>query len=164
MTIKRILVPVDFSPNSLQAVDHAVALANPLRAEIVLLFVVELKYYVMPDLAGPVAADLLEQQRRSGRALVARLVRRYAKPGLKIRAVLEVGTAHVAILDTAKRLKADLIVMATHGRSGLSRMLMGSVAERVVRLASCPVLTLRPTTGRRAGARKAARRAEKARR
>src|SRR5262249_7345095 len=107
--------------------------------------------YAMPDFAGGAAVigGLLDQQQRSARTQLRRLEERYAKRRITLRALLQTGSGHPAIADTAKQTKADLIVMATHGRTGLSHLLLGSVAERVVRAATCPVLTLHPGRGRR---------------
>ena len=158
MTIKRILVPVDFSAPSLAALAYAVTFAKPFKARLSVLFVVEPVYSAVPGLAdGATAAmaDLFDQQRRSARAQLVRLEQRYAKRGIKLRALLQTGAAHRAIVDAAKQTKADMIIMATHGRTGLSHFLMGSVAERVVRSATCPVLTLRAGSGvRRAAPRR----------
>ncbi len=145
MRIKRILVPIDFSPSALQALEFATSFAKPFTAELQLLFVVEPVFYLVPDYAGAQSAamaEALDAQRRTARAEFARLEQRYAKRGITLRTLLETGRASQAIVDTAQRLKADLIVMATHGRTGVSHFLMGSVAERVVRTATCPVLTL----------------------
>jgi len=150
MTIKRILVPVDFSTSALRALDYAVDFAKPLKAELTVLFVIEPIYYAMPDLAGgPMISGLIDEQQRSGRVQLTRLQQRYAKRRVKVRALLQTGTPYQAIVDTARRQKADLIVMGTHGRTGMAHLLMGSVAERVVRIAACPVLTLHPGTTRR---------------
>jgi nucleotide-binding universal stress UspA family protein len=156
MTIKRILVPVDLSPNSLRALDHAVDLAKPFKAELAVLFVVEPIYYAVPDFTGGAAAmgGVLDEQRRSARAQLARLEQRYAKRRVKLRTHLQTGTPYQAIVDTAKQLRTDLIVMATHGRTGVTHLLMGSVAERVVRLATCPVLTLRARAQRASASRR----------
>lgn len=146
MTLKRILVPVDFSDTSLQALDYAIEFGKPFKAEFIVVFVVEPVYYATPaDLYGPVAGlnVLIDEQRRIGREQLTRLAADLKKRRIVARTILQTGTAYQIIVDTAKRLKADLIVMATHGRSGLSHVLLGSVAERVVRSAACPVLTVR---------------------
>ncbi len=146
MTIKRILVPIDFSDTSLWALDYAIEFGKPFRPEVVVLFVVEPVYYATPaELYGPATnvSALLDEQRRIGAEQLARLARDLKKRRVKSRALLQTGTPYQVIVDTAKRVKADLIVMATHGRTGLSHMLLGSVAERVVRGAVCPVLTVR---------------------
>lgn len=146
MKVKRVLVPVDFSANSLHALDYAVDFAKAFKAELLVLYVVEPVYYAVPDFTGGAAAALggvLDEQRRSARAQLLEMERRYAKRRVKLRILLQSGSAYQAIVDTARRLKADMIIMATHGRTGMSHLLMGSVAERVVRSATCAVLTLR---------------------
>jgi len=149
--IKRILVPVDFSKSSLKALDYALALAKTFKAEVVVLYVVEPVYYSAPDLTGgaETMVTLMDEQRRIGRQQLLRLEQRYAKAGARLRGVLQTGTAYRAIADAAQALKADLIVMGTHGRTGVSHLLVGSVAERVVRTAPCPVLTVNPSKQRR---------------
>lgn len=150
MTIKRILVPVDFSKPALAALEYAVVFAKPFKARLTVLFVVEPIYSAAPgfgDGATAAMATLLDQQRQSARAQLVRLEQRYAKRRVQLRALLQTGAPHRAIADAAQQMKADMIVMATHGRTGLSHFLMGSVAERVVRSAPCPVLTLRAASG-----------------
>ncbi len=159
--IKRILVPIDFSDTSLQALDYAIEFGKPFKAEIVVLFVVEPVYYATPaDLYGPSAnlGMLLDEQRRIGREQLARLGEDLKKRKVDARTVLQTGTPYDVIVNAAKKLKADIIVMATHGRTGFSHMLMGSVAEKVVRTAACPVITVRGSKVRgrkRAPAKKA---------
>jgi nucleotide-binding universal stress UspA family protein len=144
--IKRILVPVDFSEVSLQAIEYAIGFGKPFGAELMVLFVIEPIQFATPaDLYGPAAnmSLLVEEQRRSAREQLKSLSVRLDKRCVKHRALLQTGTAYQAIVDTAKRTKADVIIMTTHGRTGLSHLVLGSVAERVVRSAACPVLTLR---------------------
>jgi len=163
MKIKQVLVPVDFSPNSLRALEYAIELAKPFKSRLSVLFAVEPIYYVVPDFTGsPAMGEVLTEQLRTARTQLARLAQQYAKRRIKLHTLLQTGTAYEAIADTAKQIKAELIVMATHGRTGMSHLLLGSVAERVVRVAPCPVLTLRPAQQKRAAARK--RRAKTARR
>ncbi len=136
--IKRILVPVDFSPASLAGLQYAIELGKPFDAVVTILFVVEPLYS-----AGDMGL-LLEEGQRRGREELDRLEQRLKKRGVECRAMVQIGTPYQVIADAAVRQKADLIVMATHGRTGLSHLVMGSVAERVVRTARCPVLTVRP--------------------
>jgi nucleotide-binding universal stress UspA family protein len=165
MKLRRILVPIDFSAHSMQALDYAAGLSEPFGAQLAVLFVVEPIYYAVPDFAGATAAmgGLLEEQKRSGREQLRRLERRYEKRGIALRALLQTGSPAQAIVDAAAQLKVDMIVMSTHGRTGVSHLLMGSVAERVVRTAACPVLTVHGRKGVRAAARpRRARRAPRA--
>ena len=139
MTIKRILVPVDFSKASLAGLDYAVQLGKRFNAALGVLFVIEPLYN---------AGDLglfLEEQQRFGREQLSRLAARLKRRGLKCRTFVETGVPYQVIGDEAKRWPADLVVLATHGRSGFSRVVMGSVAAKVVRTANCPVLTVQPT-------------------
>jgi universal stress protein A len=143
--IKRILVPVDFSAPSLQALGYAVELGQRFKPEFVVLHVVEPVVYPAPDMYGQgydTGAVYLELE-RAGREQLARVATTLQRKRLAVRTLLRVGPASHVIVETAKQLKADLIVMSTHGRTGLSRVLMGSVAEKVVRSAACPVLTVR---------------------
>jgi len=143
--MKRILVPVDFSKPAFRALDYALDLAKRLGAEITACFVVEPIYFAVPHVDGQSAAlaAVMADQRRNATAQMTRLQRRYAARGVNLATCVADGIAAEAIVAVATRLKADLIVIATHGRTGVSRFFFGSVAERVVRAAPCPVLTLR---------------------
>jgi nucleotide-binding universal stress UspA family protein len=143
--IRRILVPVDFSDPSLQAVDYAVELSRRPKSEIILLHVVEPVYYPMVGEMYGIGFDpgnVYDELQRAAHAELARLAARLRARRVAVRTRLCLGTAHQFIVESARKLKADLIVMSTHGRSGLSHVLIGSVAERVVRSAPCPVLTV----------------------
>jgi universal stress protein A len=146
MSLKRILVPVDFSKDSLNAVAYAAEFARPFGAELLLLYVVEPIYYATPTDPYAVNANvatLIEEQRRLGEQQLARIGADLKKKGQHFRALIKSGSPPQLITDTAKRQRANLIIMATHGRTGLAHMFMGSVAEKVVRTAACPVLTVR---------------------
>jgi nucleotide-binding universal stress UspA family protein len=149
--IQRILVPVDFSDPSLRALDYAIEFSRRLKSRLIVLHVVEPVYYPMAaDMYG-VGIDLgnvYEQIERAARTQLSRLAAKLRTRRVEVRTLLSVGTAPQMIAQSAKKLKADLIIMSTHGRTGLSHVLMGSVAERVVRTAACPVLTV---PGRRSG-------------
>jgi nucleotide-binding universal stress UspA family protein len=155
MLIKRILIPIDFSEMSLQALDYAVELGKPFGAELVAVHVVEPIYYATPaDVYGPSAnlGMLLDEQQRVAAEQLAELEDRLMKRGDKIETVLDSGVPYQKIVEAAEQRKADLIIMATHGRTGLSHLLLGSVAERVVRSAACPVLTVRGHEGSQSAA------------
>ncbi|MCX8072498.1 MAG: universal stress protein [Candidatus Binatia bacterium] len=146
MQLKKILVPVDFSKDSLRAAEYARNFAAPFKAQLVLLHVIEPIYYASPaDMyaASPNLALLIEEQRKAAEAQLQDLATKFANQGAKVQTLIKSGSPAQVIADTAKRIKADLIIMATHGRTGLAHALLGSVAERVVRLAPCPVLTVR---------------------
>lgn len=143
--IKRILVPVDFSEPSLRALDYAIEFSRRLKSRVTVLHVVEPVYYPMAGDMYGVGVDLsnvYEQIERAARTQLSRLVAKLRVRRVAIRSLLCLGTAHQVIVETANKSKADLIVMSTHGRTGLAHVLMGSVAERVVRTAPCPVMTV----------------------
>jgi universal stress protein A len=157
MKFRRILAPTDFSSLSERGVAEAQSLAHSLGAELVLLHVVE-PAVMAGDLYGASAmATVIEELQHSARQALERAVAKIKKRGQRCHGVIANGGAAAAIVDTADRLRADLIVLATHGRSGFSHLLLGSVAERVVRSAACPVLTL-PSTPPRARNRRARKR------
>jgi universal stress protein A len=164
MAIKKILVPVDFSSDSLKALAYARDFAGLFGAELSILHVVEPIYYATPAdmyVTTPNLTMLLEEQRRVGARQLARLAAELEKKGQSGRTMLKTGAPAQVIIDTARSTRADLIIMATHGRTGLAHMLMGSVAEKVVRGAACPVLTVRRGVGKRRRARKTALRGRK---
>ena len=146
----KILVPVDFLSHSAEAVRRAMDLAVQHSAEVILLYAYEPGQY--PATPGDVVYDA-EQLNHMSRQVRARLdaVRRDADPlgRRRIRTQITQGMPARAIIETATREGVDLIVMGTHGRTGLGRAVLGSVAEKVMRRAPCPVLTVkapRPST------------------
>lgn len=161
MAIRRILVPVDFSSASLQALEYASEFRRPHKAELIVLHAVEPIYFAAMDGfygAGFDASIVYQEMDRAAREQLARLAAKLRMRRIDARVLHTVGPAHQVIVDAAKKLKADLIIMSTHGRTGLAHVFMGSVAERVVRSAPCPVLTThpRPAPQRRARSRGAA--------
>jgi nucleotide-binding universal stress UspA family protein len=145
-TITRILVPVDFSDASLRALDYAVEFGRRRMAQLIVLHAVEPVYYPALEATYGIGFDLgnvYDQIEQAARTRLARLAGELRARRVKVRTLLAQGTAHQVIVDSAAKLKADLIVMSTHGRSGLSHALLGSVAERVLRTAKCPVVTVR---------------------
>lgn len=146
MAITRILVPIDFSPDSLHAVTYGGDLAKRLGAELVILHVVDQTYLAGTRelyFANPEFAKILDEQWRIANAQLDRAGADLQKHGHRCRTLMQRGVPAQVIVDTANDEGTDLIVMGTHGRTGLAHMLIGSVAERVVRSAHCPVLTLR---------------------
>jgi universal stress protein A len=143
--IQRILVPTDFSEHSDAAVDYAAALAWPLWASVHLIHVIDDPYLFQGALEFPVPENIELRERirqeceRKLAATAAVLRERCAKVTTEVRT----GRAIDQVIDAAVDYGADLIVMGTHGRSGLSHLVYGSVAERVIRTARCPVLAVR---------------------
>lgn len=144
---EKIMVPVDFSEHSKLAFGHARMLASAFTSELELVHVVEQVVYSHPSFwsAEPGLADELHQQSiRSAEAVVEELARAHEGelgPGVKSRVVS--GSLPGALADHAAEAGVDLIVLSTHGRTGFARWLMGSVSERLLRVAPCSVLVVR---------------------
>ena len=145
--IRRILHPTDFSRASTPALAKALEMAKANRAELRLVHVLD---PVMPITDDYVSPPTYEQLRKSahayGRKQLDRLVSRARRAGVRATGVLREGSACSEIVRAARAPQVDLIVMGTHGRTGLSRLLLGSVASRVIGLARCPVLSVRSRT------------------
>lgn len=143
MQIKTILCPIDFSEISAKALEYAVFLASYHNAELLILHVVEqlheFEHYQILVLTPQELAEKMEKQAYEE---LNRLTEQIKKT-VKVETVVRQGKPFVEIIKEAKEKDMDLIVMASHGRTGVSHMLMGSVAEKVVRKASCPVLIVR---------------------
>jgi nucleotide-binding universal stress UspA family protein len=142
---RRILHATDFSNASRPAFARAVVLAKRNRAQLTLLYVAD-PFEPVPDgtVSPPTYPALLKSAREHGRKGLARLVARAADAGVRATAVVRAGTPWAEIVRAARGLRADMLVIGTHGRTGLSRLLIGSVASRVIALAKCPVLTVGP--------------------
>jgi nucleotide-binding universal stress UspA family protein len=147
MDIRRILCPVDFSEASQHALDHAVMIAGWYRARITAVHVRHPAFLVEPpilftDFGGGAAATLEDAEGRLHQWLAP-----VRAAGLPCDVMVVDGNAPAArIVEVAGQIGADLIVLGTHGRSGFQRLLLGSVTERVVRTARCPVVTVPPPT------------------
>ena len=144
--ITRILVPVDFSAHSEQAFAYAAMLARRFGASLELLHVVEDPFVSGAwgsDGFDPYIPDLIDRQVADARRRLREMKEIRAADGDAVEPVVLIGTPAKTIVDHAAAGTFDLIVMGTHGRKGLAHALMGSVAERVVRTAPCPVVTVR---------------------
>ena len=142
--MKRILYATDFSPASRAAFDKALAMAKADPSELVIVHAIA---PVMPPANGYITATAYSEidaaaRRYCGKQVDA-LVRRARNAGVRSRGVLVEGIAHDAIVRAASKQHADMIVVGTHGRTGLAKFMLGSVAGRVVAHARCPVLTVR---------------------
>jgi len=148
--MQKILVPVDLSPDSRQALAEAAQFAAAFGASIDLLYVWSAPALVAPESVitgvGVNEQPLVEWIRKSATEQLAQFEIEIRREGVPISNVLcEPGDPAAVIVDRAKAGQYDLLVLSTHGRTGLSHFLLGSVAERVVRTAPCPVLTVRST-------------------
>ncbi len=145
MQFRHILAPTDFSEYSKQAVASALELAKKFGAKLSILHVVELPPYPVEGYVPPsLTPTFLEDLERQASQELAQLVPEAESAGVEVARLVAVGSPYRKIIDMAEAEQVDLIVMATAGRTGFSRLVMGSIAERVVRTASCPVLTIRP--------------------
>lgn len=136
----RILVPIDGSRVAEAAVDHAIALAEKHDASVDLLFVAD----TSQDSVTVVGTDVLDALEREGEEIVENAADRVESPGLEVSTAVLQGDPAETILDYVIDRAIDVVVMGTQGRTGLTRALLGSVAERVVREAPVPVVTIGP--------------------
>ena len=132
--LKRILVPLDFSYCSKKALQYAVPLAKQFKAELTLIHVAQ---------SYPMAAELGDLEQQDVREAERELKKIQSRIHVQAKIVVRTGTPHKEIVGAAKELEIDVIVLATHGRTGLAHALLGSTAEKIVRLAGCPVLIVR---------------------
>jgi len=144
INLKRILVPTDFSKHSANALKYAVALAEKFGAELYLFHVTQNLGVLIPDMVN--VAPVLpppDQMSAAAKAALDRVIRDNHLEHLTVYAETREGSPFYEIIQYARSANIDLIVMGTHGHSGLVHVLMGSVTEKVVRKAPCPVLTVR---------------------
>lgn len=138
---KKILCPVDFDTNSIAALDAAAEMARQNDGALEVL-------HVIPIMVEPGTTsfyvNLYTPEEEASKAKLTELAKTHLSD-VKYTLRTAIGQPAAAILHAQKTLDADVIVMSTHGRRGLSHLFMGSVAERIVREATCPVLTIRPT-------------------
>lgn len=139
---RKILVPTDFGDAATEAVDYAIGLARALGSEVVLLHAFDIPAVGYPDGTLIATADMTTRVLESAQIGLQRQVSDYESSGVPLRSVVKQGDAWRSIVNTADELDVDMIVMGTHGRRGLPRALLGSVAEKVVRAAHVPVLTV----------------------
>lgn len=142
LTLKRLLVPIDFSEPSEVALKYGVALARAFNARLYLLHVLpKAPAEDRETVEHPIG--LFERMQDAARERLGKILTDDQVKDVPSEFVTQVGTAYVEVIRYAKDHDIDLIVMGTHGRGRVAHMLMGSVAENVVRRAPCPVLTVR---------------------
>jgi nucleotide-binding universal stress UspA family protein len=144
MQIKTILFPTDFSNGARAAMDYALSLAKDYNAKLILLYVIQdisiAEWYIPSSIS---ATDLVEDMQKSAWKEMEKWGAEAAAAVKDMEKMVVRGVPFVEIIRTAKEKNADLIVIGTHGRTGIDHMLFGSTAEKVVRKSPCPVLTVR---------------------
>jgi len=143
MTTQHLLVPIDFSESADQALDYAIRLARTLNARLTLLHVIQPVPMAGVDMGVTLPEAYLRELEAEVQGSREAWLARVTAAGLTGESAVIYGVPFHEIVETAKARLVDLIVMGTHGRTGLMHVLLGSVAERVVRLAPCSVLVVR---------------------
>jgi nucleotide-binding universal stress UspA family protein len=145
--VARILVPIDFSESSKDALKYAVRFAKQFGAELILVHIVEPTVYPADFSFAQVGFPNIDEELRNESAeKLSQLVDEIMEE-VSARSVVRTGKAFLEIIGVAKEEAVDLIIMATHGHTGVEHILFGSTAEKVVRKAPCPVLTVPPRGG-----------------
>jgi nucleotide-binding universal stress UspA family protein len=148
LPIQRILVPIDFSVHSKNALRYALPMAEQFGASLTLIYVIEPTVYPADLGFGQVVLPGVENEMRiKSEDELQHLIRSEIGDRVPADAIVCMGKPHQEILREAEARKVDLIVVATHGHTGVEQILFGSTAMRIVRLAKCPVLTVRPGHG-----------------
>ncbi|HVN28926.1 MAG TPA: universal stress protein, partial [Candidatus Binataceae bacterium] len=142
---RKILCPVDFDDNSMCALETAASMAREHDGTIFVLHVVPM---LIPPTGMPIYVDLYKGQEQTAKEKLQEVARRRLA-GLKYDLITRIGEPAQEILRAQRRVDADLLIMATHGRRGFSRFFLGSVAELVLREAPCPVLTVKSTPAKK---------------
>jgi nucleotide-binding universal stress UspA family protein len=145
MIVQHVLVPIDFSATADRALAYAIALAQQLQARLTLLHVLDLTPVTMDEMTPGMTATYLDDLETDAQHLLQASREQVQRAGLQGESLLVQGTPTQTIVDTAGERGVDLIIMGTHGRTGLAHVFLGSVAEHVIRQAPCPVLVMRKT-------------------
>lgn len=142
--ISKVLVPIDFSDYSKNALKYAVNFVELFKAELFLIYVVEPVIYPPDFSMGQIAIPSidLEMDKRAIDEL-NKLAEQEIPVEVKVKSIVKTGKPFIEIIETASEENIDLIIIATHGHTGMEHILFGSTAEKVVRKAPCPVLTIR---------------------
>ena len=146
MPTQHFLVPIDFSAYADHALAYAIRLAGTLDARLTLLYVMQPVPMAGVDMGVTLPATYLQEVEEALQGSMEAALAQVTAAGLTGEQVVLYGVPFQEIVDTAKARQVDLIIMGTHGRTGLLHVLLGSVAEKVVRLAPCSVLVVRPVT------------------
>lgn len=141
--INNILAPIDFSDYSKNALKYAVEFAKEFNAKLFLIYVVEPMIYPADFSMGQIAIPSTDIDLHARAEEELKNLAKSIDASLKVETIIKTGKPFVEIIETAKEKDIDLIIIATHGHTGVEHLLFGSTAEKVVRKAPCPVLTLR---------------------
>ena len=142
--IKKVLVPIDFSDYSKAALRYAINFAKMFKAEMILVYVVEPVIYPPDFSMGQIAIPSVNTEwDTKAKEELDKLAKNEIPDSIKVTNLIKTGKPFLEVIDTATELDADIIIIATHGHTGVEHILFGSTAEKVVRKAPCPVLTLR---------------------
>jgi nucleotide-binding universal stress UspA family protein len=143
INVRRILVPIDFSDHADAVVEWATHLAEEHDSDIILLHVYHLPVEFQQVEGAYLPADFWTSVKDEAKASLSRYAERIAKQGLEVEEIVREGYPATVIEEEAVRQQADLIVIGSRGRTGVKHLLLGSIAERVVQKAPCPVLTVK---------------------
>ncbi|MCF8145242.1 MAG: universal stress protein [Deltaproteobacteria bacterium] len=146
LPLKKILCPTDFSDPSFEALNVAIELAVHFSSELIVIHVVAPIPIIATEYTSPAAFNVQEYQQAmevSARKSMEEQIEKRIPEGVLVRRILPLGDPANQIVHTAEDEEVDLIVIATRGQTGIKRLVFGSVAEKVVRLATRPVLTIR---------------------
>jgi len=141
--IERILFPTDFSECAEHAQQYATELAKRFETKLYLMHVLDTRIYGHLEPFANTVWSIYDAKEQAAKS-ITEIVPEKERKALQVESLVREGTPFVEIIKFAKEAEIDLIVLGTHGRTGLTHMLIGSVAEKVVRKAPCPVLTIRP--------------------
>ncbi|MBA4313004.1 MAG: universal stress protein [Chlorobiaceae bacterium] len=145
LSIRKILVPIDFSEHSKNALQYAITFAKQYNAELLIVYVVEPTIYPADFSFGQVAIPSMEKElRERGETELKQLVEKMIAGKLSTKTFVRTGKPFLEIINVAVEEEVDLIIIATHGHTGVEHILFGGTAEKVVRKAPCPVLVVRP--------------------
>jgi universal stress protein A len=147
ISLKKILLPTDFSEYSGAARNYACSLAEKFGAELHVLHVLQDLVSMAPEpgMAFPPPGDYMKELEAAAKQALEKIPGDALPQGVAVKRILRQGSPFLEVIRYAKEENIDLIVMGTHGRTGLAHVLLGSVAEKVVRKSPCPVLSVRPT-------------------
>jgi nucleotide-binding universal stress UspA family protein len=146
--VNEIVCPIDFSPPSNAALKEAIGMAKQYGAKLILVSVVE------PIVTGLMLSVYTYQQyvkrlKNTAREQLKAMITKHVPKGMRVTALVKTGDPADVIVRTCKSQRADLLVVATHGRRGWGHLIFGSVAEKVIRMAPCPVLVIHPPKKRK---------------